>query len=160
MWPLYWIESQSFFLELPLFTIQIFDCVFAQEDTSKVCDFGLARGIRGNEDYLLTEYVVTRWYRAPEVMVSCQEYDYKIDVWAVGCILAELVGRQPLFPGNDYIQQMNLIFNVLVSTRCAALLLLLSLLLCFLMPPIHSYPPIAPRFAGHPKAGRDGLRDE
>lgn len=83
----------------------------------KVCDFGLARGIRGNEDYLLTEYVVTRWYRAPEVMVSCQEYDYKIDVWAVGCILAELILRQPLFPGNDYIQQMNLIFNVLGTPK-------------------------------------------
>ena len=46
-------------------------------------------------------------------MCSCQEYDHKIDVWSVGCILAELHGRKPLFPGDDYIKQMNLIFGVL-----------------------------------------------
>jgi serine/threonine protein kinase len=79
----------------------------------KICDFGLARGVKEEEDYELTEYVVTRWYRAPEVMCSCQEYDHKIDVWSVGCILGELHGRKPLFPGDDYIKQMNLIFNVL-----------------------------------------------
>jgi len=79
----------------------------------KICDFGLARGIKEEEDYELTEYVVTRWYRAPEVMCSVQHYDAKIDVWSVGCILAELHGRQPLFPGEDYIRQMNLIFNTL-----------------------------------------------
>jgi serine/threonine protein kinase len=79
----------------------------------KICDFGLARGVKENVDYELTEYVVTRWYRAPEVMCSCQDYDSKIDVWSIGCILAELHGRKPLFPGDDYIKQMNLIFNVL-----------------------------------------------
>jgi len=79
----------------------------------KICDFGLARGMKDEEDFELTEYVVTRWYRAPEVMCSCQEYDYKIDVWSVGCIMAELLGRKPLFPGDDYIKQMNLIFGVL-----------------------------------------------
>jgi len=79
----------------------------------KICDFGLARGVKVEEDYELTEYVVTRWYRAPEVMCSVQHYDAKIDVWSVGCILAELHGRQPLFPGEDYIRQMNLIFNTL-----------------------------------------------
>lgn len=79
----------------------------------KICDFGLARGTSVEADYELTEYVVTRWYRAPEVMCSCQEYDVAIDVWSVGCILAELHGRKPLFPGDDYIKQMNLIFNVL-----------------------------------------------
>jgi mitogen-activated protein kinase 1/3 len=79
----------------------------------KICDFGLARGVKEEVDYELTEYVVTRWYRAPEVMCSCQEYDHKIDVWSIGCILAELHGRKPLFPGDDYIKQMNLIFGVL-----------------------------------------------
>lgn len=47
----------------------------------KICDFGLARGVKEEVDYELTEYVVTRWYRAPEVMCSVQEYDHKIDVW-------------------------------------------------------------------------------
>lgn len=79
----------------------------------KICDFGLARGISSDGNDELTEYVVTRWYRAPEVMCSCQEYDEGIDVWATGCILAELHGRKPLFPGDDYIKQMNLIFGVL-----------------------------------------------
>jgi len=79
----------------------------------KICDFGLARGVKDEQDYELTEYVVTRWYRAPEVMCSCQEYDHKIDVWSVGCILAEIHGRKPLFPGDDYIKQMNLIFATL-----------------------------------------------
>jgi len=50
----------------------------------KICDFGLARGVKEEVDYELTEYVVTRWYRAPEVMCSCQEYDHKIDVWSTG----------------------------------------------------------------------------
>jgi len=74
----------------------------------KVCDFGLARGM--NDDQLaLTEYVVTRWYRAPEIMLSCKEYTFAIDVWSLGCILGELMGRKPMFPGEDYINQLNLI---------------------------------------------------
>jgi len=79
----------------------------------KICDFGLARGTTTTDEFELTEYVVTRWYRAPEVMCACQDYDTKIDVWSIGCIMAELHGRKPLFPGEDYIKQMNLIFGVL-----------------------------------------------
>ncbi len=77
----------------------------------KICDFGLARGFK-EQDYM-TEYVVTRWYRAPEIMCSCDAYDFKIDVWSTGCILAELLMRNPIFPGDDYKQQLNLIFNVI-----------------------------------------------
>lgn len=83
----------------------------------KICDLGLARGVSQEEDYELTEYVVTRWYRAPEVMCSIQQYDAKIDVWSVGCILAELHGREPLFPGEDYIRQVNLMFSVLGTPK-------------------------------------------
>jgi mitogen-activated protein kinase 1/3 len=88
----------------------------------KICDFGLARGIRrdpndpidsGNsgsdsttDPMLLTEYVVTRWYRAPEIMLACHEYSYPIDMWSVGCIFAELILRKPYFPGDDYIDQV------------------------------------------------------
>lgn len=79
---------------------------------AKICDFGLARGIPESESSKLTEYVVTRWYRAPEVICS-DVYDAKIDVWAVGCILAELHGRKPLFRGQDYVEQINLILDVL-----------------------------------------------
>jgi len=81
----------------------------------KICDFGLSRGLVNTEPQVLTKYVVTRWYRAPEVLCACKEYDSKIDVWSVGCILAELHGREPLFPGDDYITQLELIFSILGS---------------------------------------------
>jgi serine/threonine protein kinase len=61
----------------------------------------------------MTEYVATRWYRAPEIMLSWKEYSNKIDVWSVGCIMAELLGRKPLFPGKDYMHQLHLIMDIL-----------------------------------------------
>merc|ERR1711916_274853 len=81
----------------------------------KVCDYGLARVADPEESHagFLTEYVATRWYRAPEVMLSWKNYTKAIDVWAVGCILAELLGRRPLFPGRDYLHQVGLILDVL-----------------------------------------------
>ena len=57
-------------------------------------------------------YVVTRWYRAPEIMLACPNYTKAIDVWAVGCIMGELFGRKPLFPGNDYIHQLKIISDI------------------------------------------------
>jgi len=79
----------------------------------KICDFGLAR--TNSEKEYMTEYVVTRWYRAPELLLSCAEYTAAIDIWSVGCIFAELLGRKPLFPGKDYVHQLNLITRVLGS---------------------------------------------
>eukprot|EP00497_Spongosphaera_streptacantha_P004179 TRINITY_DN501_c1_g2_i1.p1 TRINITY_DN501_c1_g2~~TRINITY_DN501_c1_g2_i1.p1 ORF type:complete len:208 (-),score=45.85 TRINITY_DN501_c1_g2_i1:2-625(-) len=61
----------------------------------------------------LTEYVVTRWYRAPEVMCSARKYDEAVDIWSVGCIFAELLLRKPLFPGGNHIEQLKIIFAVL-----------------------------------------------
>ena len=78
----------------------------------KICDLGLARGFDKETDNL-TEYVVTRWYRAPEVILSSSEYSKQIDVWSVGCIFAELLGRAPLFPGEDYLDQVQRIIGVL-----------------------------------------------
>ncbi len=76
----------------------------------KICDFGLARGVEPDEENMdLTEYVVTRWYRAPEIMLSTREYTKAIDIWSTGCIFAELLGRTPLFPGDDYIHQLQII---------------------------------------------------
>lgn len=75
----------------------------------KICDFGLSRGVEDEQVGGLTEYVVTRWYRAPEIMLACQEYTSAIDMWSVGCIFAELLARTPLFPGDDYIAQLRLI---------------------------------------------------
>uniref|UniRef100_A0A6A7GBJ3 Sporangia induced mitogenactivated protein kinase pu n=1 Tax=Hirondellea gigas TaxID=1518452 RepID=A0A6A7GBJ3_9CRUS len=83
----------------------------------KICDLGLARGVDNSSNFELTEYVVTRWYRAPEIMCSCQDYDKRIDVWSIGCILGELLGRTPLFPGENYIDQLNLIFKYLGTPK-------------------------------------------
>ena len=80
----------------------------------KVCDFGLARSFfAGSSD--LTEYVITRWYRAPEVMLSYQEYGPAVDVWSAGCILAELLGSKPLCPGTDYLDQLTRILSIIGS---------------------------------------------
>ncbi|KAF8909399.1 kinase-like domain-containing protein [Gymnopilus junonius] len=82
----------------------------------KICDFGLSRGYNSSPDENashLTEYVATRWYRAPEIMLAYRCYDTAIDVWSIGCILAELLMGTPLFRGKDYVDQLNKIFGVL-----------------------------------------------
>ena len=77
----------------------------------KICDFGLARS--REEKQFMTEYVVTRWYRAPELLLSCEEYSTGIDVWSAGCIFAELLQRKPLFAGKDYLDQLKLIVKTI-----------------------------------------------
>ncbi|XP_039121847.1 mitogen-activated protein kinase 4 [Dioscorea cayenensis subsp. rotundata] len=84
----------------------------------KICDFGLAR-TNSTKGQFMTEYVVTRWYRAPELLLCCENYDTSIDVWSVGCIFAELLGRKPIFPGTECLNQLKLIINVL-GTRTDA----------------------------------------
>ena len=81
----------------------------------KICDFGLARETDVTLSVALTEYVVTRWYRAPEVLLSGGQYTAAIDVWSVGCILGELLMRRPLFPGENYLHQLQLIMQTLGS---------------------------------------------
>lgn len=77
----------------------------------KIADFGLAREIRSRPPY--TDYVSTRWYRAPEVLLHSTIYSSPIDIWAVGCIMAELYTFRPLFPGNSEIDEIFKIFSVL-----------------------------------------------
>ncbi len=82
----------------------------------KVADFGLARVYNDNNDdriTVLTDYVTTRWYRAPEVIVGWPRYTSAVDMWAVGCIIAELIGRTPLFPGADTMKQIELISKIM-----------------------------------------------
>lgn len=61
----------------------------------------------------MTGYVATRWYRAPEIMLNWMHYNQTVDVWSVGCIMAELLTGRPLFPGTDHIHQLNLIIEIL-----------------------------------------------
>ncbi|KAF7488553.1 Serine/threonine-protein kinase ICK [Sarcoptes scabiei] len=80
-------------------------------DLIKIADFGLAREIRSRPPY--TDYVSTRWYRAPEVLLRSTKYNSPIDIWAVGCIMAELYTLQPLFPGRSEIDQIFRVTSVL-----------------------------------------------
>lgn len=80
-------------------------------DLVKIADFGLAREIRSRPPY--TDYVSTRWYRAPEVLLRSTFYSAPIDIWAVGCIMAELYTFRPLFPGNSEIDEIFKICSVL-----------------------------------------------
>ncbi|XP_026284833.1 serine/threonine-protein kinase MAK-like [Frankliniella occidentalis] len=73
-------------------------------DLVKIADFGLAREIRSRLPF--TDYVSTRWYRAPEVLLHSTNYNSPIDLWAVGCIMAELYLLRPLFPGNSEMDQI------------------------------------------------------
>ncbi|XP_075243334.1 cyclin-dependent kinase 7-like [Convolutriloba macropyga] len=77
----------------------------------KLADFGLARFF-GSPSKLLTSEVVTRWYRAPELLWGAQHYATGVDMWAVGCIVAELLLRVPLFPGDSDLEQLNKIFSL------------------------------------------------
>ncbi|PWN48461.1 putative MAP kinase Kpp2 [Violaceomyces palustris] len=82
----------------------------------KICDFGLARSANQPEAEgtgFMTEYVATRWYRAPEIMLTFKEYTKAIDIWSVGCILAEMLSGKPLFPGRDYHHQLSLTLEIL-----------------------------------------------
>jgi serine/threonine protein kinase len=77
----------------------------------KLCDFGLSRNLSKEKGEDLTEYVVTRFYRAPEIMLSSHEYTKAVDMWSIGCSFAEVLSGKVLFPGENYIQQVNLIIN-------------------------------------------------
>ncbi|XP_065213685.1 mitogen-activated protein kinase p38a-like isoform X1 [Planococcus citri] len=79
----------------------------------KILDFGLARPTE-NE---MTGYVATRWYRAPEIMLNWMHYNQTVDIWSVGCIMAELLTSRTLFPGTDHIHQLNLILDLLGTPR-------------------------------------------
>ncbi|EPY19959.1 mitogen-activated protein kinase 5 [Strigomonas culicis] len=79
-------------------------------ENATVCDFGLARAglLDLTEPLDLTDYVVTRWYRPPELLLMCS-YSFPIDMWAVGCVMAEYVTQRPIFAGRDYIHQLQLV---------------------------------------------------
>ena len=78
----------------------------------KLADFGTAKEVPKYKDNSLTDYVCTRWYRAPECTLKSTNYDEKIDIWAIGCIMAELYTLKPIFPGIDEFDQLNRILKV------------------------------------------------
>lgn len=84
--------------------------------TLKICDFGLARSIGQKNEYAvepITNYVATRWYRSPELILRTCNYGKPVDMWAIGCIVGELYGRQPLMPGKNLAHQIQEIIKYL-----------------------------------------------
>ncbi len=79
----------------------------------KLIDFGSARDISTDSAGPFTEYVGTRWYRAPELVLEAKNYDDTVDIFAVGCIMAELYLGRPLFPGTNSQDQLMKIVSVL-----------------------------------------------
>ena len=78
--------------------------LLVSKDVVKIADFGLAREVRSKPPY--TEYVSTRWYRAPEVLLRAQQYSAPIDMFALGAIMAELFTLRPLFPGASEVRSL------------------------------------------------------
>eukprot|EP00359_Climacostomum_virens_P006888 CAMPEP_0204915778 /NCGR_PEP_ID=MMETSP1397-20131031/13721_1 /ASSEMBLY_ACC=CAM_ASM_000891 /TAXON_ID=49980 /ORGANISM="Climacostomum Climacostomum virens, Strain Stock W-24" /LENGTH=398 /DNA_ID=CAMNT_0052087985 /DNA_START=1606 /DNA_END=2802 /DNA_ORIENTATION=+ len=81
------------------------------DDSLKLADFGSCRGIYSKQPY--TEYISTRWYRAPECLLTDGYYNYKMDIWGVGCVFFEVLALFPLFPGTNELDQVNKIHNIL-----------------------------------------------
>lgn len=85
--------------------------ILIMDDCLKLADFGSCRGIYSKQPY--TEYISTRWYRAPECLLTDGYYNYKMDMWGVGCVFFEIVSLFPLFPGTNELDQIQKIHNIL-----------------------------------------------
>ncbi|KAA0174570.1 hypothetical protein FNF27_03945 [Cafeteria roenbergensis] len=85
--------------------------LLTNDDTVKLADFGSCRGIYSKQPY--TEYISTRWYRAPECLLTDGYYGYKMDIWGIGCVIFELLALFPLFPGKDEADQVRKVHDIL-----------------------------------------------
>lgn len=85
--------------------------ILIRDEKLKVADFGSCRGIYSKAPF--TEYISTRWYRAPECLLTDGYYDYRMDIWGVGCVFFEIVSLFPLFPGTNELDQIERIHKVL-----------------------------------------------
>ena len=92
------------------------------DGTCKIIDFGLARYL-ADAGRPMTSGVCTRWYKPPEICFGATHYGYAVDVWSLGCVLAELFLRKPIFPGQGSIDQMSVIFGIRGTPNVIFLLL-------------------------------------
>lgn len=96
------------------------NCLISTKDmTLKIADFGSARV--PSKEKVMTEYIATRWYRPPECLLTSGSYGYALDIWAVGCVMYELMTKRPLFPGKNAIDQLYQIHYVLGSPNDVAI---------------------------------------
>jgi len=84
----------------------IVGCSQLCETCDQICDFGLARVVEPDDDVSMTREVVTQYYRAPEILMGARHYTMAVDMWSVGCVLAELLSRHILFQANGPMQQV------------------------------------------------------
>lgn len=109
-------KVKSFIFKTKMFTSLILRC--------KIADFGLARSVSSKPsgdsntsiapcEPILTDYVATRWYRAPEILVASKRYTKGIDMWSLGCILGEMIRGKPIFPGSSTVNQIERIVTAL-----------------------------------------------
>eukprot|EP00300_Choanocystis_sp_HF-7_P013319 c18247_g1_i2.p1 GENE.c18247_g1_i2~~c18247_g1_i2.p1 ORF type:complete len:426 (+),score=86.55 c18247_g1_i2:88-1278(+) len=90
------------------------NCLLLSDSTLKIADFGLSKSdINSGLSPAMTAYVVTRWYRAPEIILDRTRYGAAVDMWAAGCIFAEMLNREPLFPGSDEHDEIRRILSAL-----------------------------------------------
>lgn len=75
--------------------------ILLKNDSIRICDVGSSKKLDTTSSHMNTPYVVSRYYRAPELILACHKYTTSIDIWAVGCILFELIMRTPMFPGES-----------------------------------------------------------
>jgi len=87
----------------------------------KICDFGLARVEEGDPHRAMTQEVVTQYYRPPEILLGAKHYTNSVDIWSVGCIFGELIGRRILFQASCPIRQLDLITDLLGTPTMADL---------------------------------------
>ena len=85
--------------------------ILVKDDQVKLADFGSCRGVYSQPPF--TEYISTRWYRPPECLMTDGYYNHKMDYWGVGCVFFEVLALFPLFPGNNEMDQIHKIHNVL-----------------------------------------------
>jgi len=85
--------------------------ILIKDDQVKLADFGSCRGVYSQPPF--TEYISTRWYRPPECLLTDGYYNHKMDYWGVGCVFFEVLALFPLFPGNNELDQIHKIHNIL-----------------------------------------------
>lgn len=85
--------------------------MLSQNGTVKIADFGFAKA--RNEQPPFTSYISTRWYRAPEILLKFSRYDTSVDIFALGCVMAELYRLSPIFDGANEIDHLNKVISVL-----------------------------------------------
>ena len=87
--------------------------ILISDDNVKLADLGSCKGIYSKPPF--TEYISTRWYRSPECLLTDGYYNYKMDIWGLGCVFFEILTLFPLFPGDDEIDQVNKIHTIIGS---------------------------------------------